>query len=155
MRALVTGSRNWPWPSVVFHELDRVFSDNKNGLLVVLEGGAGGVDSYAADWMKTHPFYNRWIFGERYGAKWYECGPECTPGHRRRRKDGTEYCPMAGHRRNQKMVDAGADICLAFRFAKSSGTTDCMMRAQKAGIEVRLFDVWIGQYVGEPLHKEG
>ena len=42
----------------------------------------------------------------------------------------------AGPLRNQKMVDLGADICIAFPQGESRGTRNCMKLADKAGIEV-------------------
>lgn len=42
----------------------------------------------------------------------------------------------AGPKRNQRMVDAGADLCLAFPGPESVGTWDCARRARKAGILV-------------------
>jgi len=48
---------------------------------------------------------------------------------------------VAGHRRNQRMVDAGAQVCLAFpaREAKNAGTWSCAGKAKVAGMEVRVF----------------
>lgn len=45
----------------------------------------------------------------------------------------------SGPRRNQRMVDLGADGCLAFIDGPSRGTRDCADRARKAGIPVRYF----------------
>lgn len=46
----------------------------------------------------------------------------------------------AGLIRNQRMVDLGADLCLAFPLGESRGTWDCVARARKAGIEVRIIE---------------
>ena len=73
-------------------------------------------------------------------ADWY--GPcregECKPGHRRLDRYGREYCPSAGHYRNQGMVDEGADYAVAAykRGAKNAGTSDCVKRIRAAGIDV-------------------
>lgn len=40
--------------------------------------------------------------------------------------------PVVFHERNQRMVDAGADICVVF--PGGGGTADCSERARKAGI---------------------
>lgn len=37
------------------------------------------------------------------------------------------------------MVDLGADVCLAFMNPGSKGTKNCVDKAIKAGIEVKLF----------------
>lgn len=42
----------------------------------------------------------------------------------------------AGPERNQRMVDLGADLCLAFPMRGSRGTWDCVRRAFDAGIPV-------------------
>jgi hypothetical protein len=44
--------------------------------------------------------------------------------------------PGAGPRRNQRMVDAGADVCVAFLTDDARGTRDCVQRAKAAGIPV-------------------
>lgn len=46
---------------------------------------------------------------------------------------------IAGHLRNQQMVDLGADACLAFPMPGSRGTWDCVRRAEAAGIPVKVF----------------
>jgi len=43
--------------------------------------------------------------------------------------------PQAFHVRNQEMVDAGADLLVAF--PGGNGTADCTRRARKAGIRVK------------------
>lgn len=85
-------------------ELDRV---------VLVHGDATGVDLIAADVVarlaypiKVEP-HNAAQFG-----KWPACGP----------------------RRNSHMVSLGADVCLAFPQAGSSGTWDCARKAVDAGI---------------------
>jgi coenzyme F420-reducing hydrogenase gamma subunit len=61
-------------------------------------------------------------------------------GHRNV-KNGRDYCTAAGNYRNQEMVDAGADICLAFYQpgAACIGTSDCVRRCTRAGITVRPY----------------
>lgn len=43
--------------------------------------------------------------------------------------------PWAFHKRNQEMVDAGADVLVAF--PGGNGTADCTRRARDAGIRVK------------------
>lgn len=53
--------------------------------------------------------------------------------------DWNTHGEAADRRRNQEMVDLGARICLAFPGPQSVGTWDCIRRATKAGIHVRIY----------------
>jgi hypothetical protein len=82
---------------------------------IVIEGGAAGVDQLA--------FWNADKLGlrhETYTAQW------------------GLYGRGAGPRRNQQMLDAGADLVIAFPDAKSKGTLDMIRRARKAGVPVEV-----------------
>ena len=54
------------------------------------------------------------------------------------RADWKTHGKAAGPRRNQQMVDSGADLCLAFyrEGAGNRGTKDCVRRARISGIPV-------------------
>lgn len=49
--------------------------------------------------------------------------------------------PGAGPRRNEFMVELGADVCLAFPCRRSKGTVDCYTKAIRAGIPTRVYPV--------------
>lgn len=51
--------------------------------------------------------------------------------------DWDTFGKFAGPRRNKRMVDAGADLMLAFPHPSGSGTQGAMELARGAGIEVR------------------
>lgn len=115
-RILVTGSRDWTDRGVIFRALlsawDRTGRDPR-ATLVQGECHLGGADSIAAeiwcDWglpVEGHPA---------------EMGPN---GH------------ILGPARNKRMVDLGADVCLAFPLPSSRGTRNCMRLAREAGIPV-------------------
>ena len=139
MRVLVTGAREWPSRYLVFLELNNLAQEHnlKCGLgysltkekMTVVHGYAyRGADRFADEWAECYGI------PERHEAKW---------------RPGGVLDRGAGHKRNQEMVDLGADICLAFlmpctkKLCKKSGlhythgTWDCVTRAQKAGIPVR------------------
>jgi hypothetical protein len=48
---------------------------------------------------------------------------------------------LLGPARNQRMVDAEADICVAFPMPGSRGTWDCLRRAADAGIPGRVYPI--------------
>lgn len=111
-RVLITGSRNLDDMALVSTVLDRQLL--VHGALVVVEGGATGADLLARIWAGTHDE----VLLEEHPADW------------------TLHGKRAGPIRNQEMVDAGADVCLAFPMPDSKGTFDCMRKAEAAGIPV-------------------
>lgn len=99
---------------------------------------------FGADWLAEQMALDMditWEF-ERYPADWAApCRSECKPNHRKRRYDGTDYCPAEGVYRNQRLVDTGADEWEVFirEDVASSGTADCARRAAAASIPVFRF----------------
>jgi hypothetical protein len=83
--------------------------------MTIVQGGNGRVDIAARRLAAEFGWGS-----ETHRAKWDELGKK------------------AGPIRNQEMVDAGADLCLAFWDGNSSGTLDCIKKAVKAGIPVRI-----------------
>ena len=149
-RVLITGSREWgsdlyePAPGkkwkrirqdwyetpnsdveVMKRALREVRERAGNAHMRLVEGGANGADQIAG-----------LLSGRADNAS-----SEFHPALWDRKKDGS-YNRAAGFQRNQRMVDSGADICVAFlkRSAANKGTKDCIERAKKAGIEV--IEVW-------------
>ena len=134
-RVLFTGSRDWPdddafWVDVIV-----------SGLLVagMTEASVGdcrtGVDHLIRQ--RLQPVLNDRL--DIFEAEWDRCQPDhpIVPCYHRPRANGN--CPAAGPRRNQTMVDAGGDLCVAFHdgpLHNSRGTYDCARRAAIAGIEV-------------------
>lgn len=113
VRVIVTGSREWTNK----HEMRRVLGGLPLGSTVV-HGGARGADSIADEVARELG-----LEVEVFPADW------------------EQYGKRAGHIRNQQMVDAGADYCLAFPLPGSRGTYDMMERAERAGIFVSVFSV--------------
>lgn len=134
-RVVVTGSRSWPSPLAVQNVLDKELA--ANGPFTLVHGACEqGPDSIADEWARVGSAAVRI---DPCSADW--TGPcrdsRCTPGHRKLRRDGTEYCPFAGHVRNQQMLDSGrVERVHAFRWNGSSGTGDCIDRARAADLEV-------------------
>lgn len=124
MRILVTGSRDWPYPEVVYRELANITAEQP-GPHTVVEGAChvGGADAAAHTWAEDQAWGGADVTSERHPADWAKHGK------------------AAGFIRNQEMVDLGADICLVFRLNGSKGTTDTIERCRKAGIRVRIIDL--------------
>lgn len=118
-RILVTGSRHWTNKRVLRRALfDTWHEFGKAEDIVLVQGEChlGGADAMA-----------KYIW-EAMGFK-----VESHPAEWRNGK-------LLGPERNKKMVDLGADVCLAFPLASSRGTRNCMRLAEEAGIEVRVFE---------------
>lgn len=129
----LTGSRKWPDIPLLEDTLLNVWHDalqlGYTGI-ELMHGCADGADTIGDQWAIANGILRR-----RRPADWDgPCAPDCRPGHRRRNRRGTDYCPMAGHRRNQQMVDERPVLFVAAHHANSSGTADCLRRARKAGI---------------------
>lgn len=137
-RVLVTGSRNLKDATPVWEALiaqARIAGGVDQ--LIVIEGRCpyGGADLHAQDFCTRYGAIN-----EPYPALWdVPCHDDRNVAHcrhLRHRKNGDVYYSCAGFIRNQRMVDAGADVCLAFPRGESKGTYDCAKRAKKAKIPV-------------------
>lgn len=136
MRILVTGSRDWPGDPVskgrIADALWQAAAGTPPEQVTVVHGAARGVD--------THAHIAAVVLGftpEAHAADWNgPCRDTCR--HTTFLRYGRPYCPAAGGYRNQEMVDAGADVCLAFYLpgVPCAGTTDCDRRADRAGIPV-------------------
>ncbi|GGJ87242.1 hypothetical protein GCM10011583_18480 [Streptomyces camponoticapitis] len=133
------GSRAWTDRTTIDNALTEVWHDAlQDGYdgISVMEGTAPGADSMCGNWAKAR--LGDGIAHTPVEADWEgPCVNTCRPGHRRTRRDDTEFCPFAGHRRNQEMIDRKPLMALAFQVGNSTGTADCLRRLNKAGIPVR------------------
>lgn len=117
IRVLVTGDRNFNCPDLAREILDKVV-DKHGRDLVLVHGCGNGVDASFAQAARDIG-----LTVEAHFADWRDGGLS------------------AGPKRNQEMVDAGANFCLAVHhaIAWSKGTRDCVSRCIKAKIPVFLF----------------
>lgn len=115
-RILVTGSRNWDQPDVIYRALSDLALD---GPALLVHGGASGADQIAGRAARQLGWER-----EIHPARW--------------RANGI-YNPQAGLLRNRHMVELGADLCLAFIKDGSRGATHCAQLAEQYGIPVRRF----------------
>lgn len=110
MIVMVTGSRNWSDAGEIRVELMRLPQGT-----TVIHGGARGADNLAG-------FIARDIGLSviTFPANWKEFGKR------------------AGPIRNQDMIERHPDLVLAFPLRDSVGTWDCVRRAEKDRIQVRI-----------------
>ena len=128
---VVTGSRNYPDEVLV-----RSWGRNLPADAILLEGGARGVDTWAANgFLLTHPFGQLW---ERpvTDAEWQAHGRGA--GHRRNR--------MMAEEAFQYRVAGGQVFVTAFLFQGSKGTSGmieaCLERLFSVQIKTPGIDIW-------------
>lgn len=117
MRILITGSRTWTDKVTIARAIRQAWIDaGKPFRVTVVHGGARGADYIAGVYAKRLNFDV-----EVHNAQWQSFGK------------------MAGYLRNREMVNAGADICLAFIKDESKGATMCAELAEKTGIPTKIW----------------
>jgi hypothetical protein len=117
VRILVTGSRDWTDGDLIRQEMRRAVADfGPADQVVIVHGGARGADAIAES------------IARGVGLD-VECHPAAWDTRGR----------AAGIIRNSEMVNAGADVCLAFIRNQSRGATHCADAAEKAGIPTRRY----------------
>ena len=118
MRVIVTGSRAWPDPVRVAHELTQLYL--QHGPFVLVHGAcATGADAAAAHWMNCAG-HDLGCYEIPYPADWEKFGKG------------------AGPIRNAQMVKAGADLVLAFPLPGGKGTQGTIDLAEAAGIPLKV-----------------
>ena len=122
----ITGGRKYNDRATAFALLDRIHAWWPVTRLV--HGNASGADTIGKDWTAS-----RGIPDDPYPALWDDIS---IPGAViRRHPDGRPYNVMAGHQRNQRMVDvSGMDILAAF--PGNTGTADMVRRATDVDMPV-------------------
>ena len=128
-RILITGSRDWRDRYTIYRALNDYVTERglwlpadqygntlPSGDVVVVHGGARGADTIAGDWAISSE-----LAPEVHLADWATLGRG------------------AGIIRNKRMVDLGADVCLAFIRARSRGASHCASLAESRGIDTRGF----------------
>lgn len=146
-RFAVSGSRKWSDWRVLRYAVGMVTQRMRTANLKpeLAEGCCPtGADNLA------ERLWRYWRFEPvHFPANWDLCTPACPERPHRKAKrvpaggeQFTDYCPLAGHHRNQEIVDWGPDVLLAFPEEGGTGTQDCMRRARAAGVAVLLPEHW-------------
>ena len=116
MRVIVCGSRDWHDVDAIRRALARLPFPHET---VIVHGDARGADKQAGEIARTMGFRV-----EAHPAEWSKWGR------------------IAGPKRNQKMLDLGADLVLAFQLNASTGTNDMILKAARAGVPVEIDSRW-------------
>lgn len=120
-RILITGSRDWVETNIIHRAISEWVRDNvpQNEVTILVHGDASrGADRMGRDFARAM----WWLQEEAHPADW-------------------GWGKSAGMQRNSEMVQAGADVCLAFIRNNSKGATHCMIEAHKAGIPVKVYRI--------------
>jgi len=130
-RVIVTGGRDFGLRKSERELIETTLMELylQNGDLLIVHGDAKGTDTVAKEWGKREG-----LQVEAHKARWHDMS---APGAYR--VPGTAHNANAGKDRNQKMADAGADLCLAF--PGGNGTADMVRRASRAGIRVVMMSM--------------
>lgn len=111
-RILVTGSRDWKTSRTIHSALAKAAAGRALNEIIITHGACPtGADAIAHQWARLVG-----VKQEPHPADWDLHGR------------------AAGPRRNKRMVDLGADVCLAFIRNGSRGATGCADLAEAAGI---------------------
>ena len=145
MHIIISGGR-WFNDADVIADYLAYLRDRYGDELVIITGGAPGADTIAEQICALAG-----ITCEVFTAHWGECGPECPPVHMKVNSRGELYCPTAGHRRNQRMLDrlpraarnasqpvGGVAAFIDRPLEKSRGTQNMVELARKADVPVRV-----------------
>lgn len=117
MRILVTGSRDWVDESVIYDALLEAVENVSEDVVLVSGACPTGADRIAEMFAESQG----WTV-ERHFADWETHGRK------------------AGPIRNSQMVRKGADIVIAFPLGESRGTRGCVKMAEKARLEIKIFE---------------
>lgn len=134
-RVLVTGSRDWTDRETMHQALSAraAIAQREDRFMVVVHGDARGADTLAKEWVAGAQMLGWPVHHEPHpitGAEWSRLGS------------------AAGPERNRRMVELGADACLAFLMPcakpgcvrydgaphESHGAANCAALALNAGI---------------------
>jgi hypothetical protein len=114
-RLLITGSRTWVDIDSIREQFKLVYAKYGKNVTIVSGGCKNGADFLCEQLAKQAG----WVV-ETHPANWNELGKS------------------AGFKRNQQMVDLGADACLAFIADNSKGATHCSTKAIEANIPTKI-----------------
>ncbi len=137
MRILITGSRKWRDYDAIARAITVAISDlikqyPDDNIVTIVHGDCPeGADAYADEF--ANKISRLMLHPREKTNKQYIVKVEKHPA------EWDKYGKSAGPKRNEQMVNAGADICLAFNKNNSPGTSGTIKLVEKAGIELREY----------------
>lgn len=131
-KVIIAGSRSFEDYALLKYELDKLFSEP----FIIVSGGAKGADSLGEMYAREKGYTI-----ERYLPKWNNLSvPNCVVKYN---SYGRPYNAMAGHNRNQEMLNAVLEnqdggCVVAFWDGRSRGTENMINISKKANVEVKV-----------------
>lgn len=126
MIVVVTGGRDYNDKAAIFGALSILHAQHP--ITELIEGEASGVDSICREWAELHAIPVR-----RCPADW---GNLDVPGAVIKQGKHGSYNAVAGHQRNQSMLDDEPRPAYGVVFPGGRGTADMHRRMLKAGLTV-------------------
>lgn len=121
MKIIVAGSRTFSDFALLCRKMDAITKNLDKKKLTIVSGHCQGADLLGEEWATL-----RMVKYEVFRADW------------------DKYGKAAGPIRNQEMVDSctpGKDAAIFFDCQKGSGTEDCLKKARKRGLKIRIIKV--------------
>ena len=133
-KVIIAGSRSFNDYSLLRTELDKLFNEP----FIIVSGGAKGADSLGEQYAQEKGYEI-----ERYLAKWNDLS---VPNCRIKYNSYGAYNAMAGHNRNQEMLNAilnnlDGGCVVAFWDGQSKGTENMINISKKAGISIKIVKI--------------
>lgn len=133
-KVIIAGSRSFNNYNLLKLELDKLFSEP----FIVVSGGAKGADTLGEDYAREKGYQI-----ERYLAKWNDLS---VPNCRIKYNSYGAYNAMAGHNRNQEMLNSilnnnDGGCVVAFWDGESKGTENMIRISKKVGVPVYIVKI--------------
>lgn len=125
LRLVVCGGRTYSDRAAVFANLDHVHE--RRHIALVIEGGASGADTFAREWAQAR--------GVPYVTEEADWKNLDVPGAVPKKGKYGWYNAVAGHQRNQRMIDLHHPTG-GIAFPGGTGTADMVQRLTEARLPV-------------------
>ena len=133
-KVIIAGSRSFNDYTLLKTELDKLFNEP----FIIVSGGAKGADTLGELYAKEKGYEV-----ERHLAKWNDLS---VPNCRIKYNSYGPYNAMAGHNRNQEMLNSilenkDGGCVVAFWNGKSKGTENMIAITKKSGVSLHIIKI--------------